>query len=154
MGDIADLISYGGYGPVDGEFDDEYYAPRCQYCRRTVFWEMTPNGMRPFTTLGRPHQCAAYRQHLRAQLKAAEKEAWGQYFSKSKKARNKEFAFMTKEQQLEVEVASLRNELASRDLMIASLKAEAEAATDAKNVMKKLLDRVIERTGVQLELPF
>lgn len=61
---------------------------------------------------------------------------------------------MTKEQQLEVEVSSLRAELASRDLMIASLKAEAEAATDAKNVMKKLLDRVIERTGVQLELPF
>ncbi len=61
---------------------------------------------------------------------------------------------MTKEQQLEVEVSSLRAELASRDLMIACLKAEAAAATDAKSVMKKLLDRVIERTGVQLELPF
>jgi hypothetical protein len=59
----------------------------------------------------------------------------------------------TREMILEAEVSTLRNELKSRDLLIAAQKAEVEAANDAKYHMKKLLDRVLERTGIQLELP-
>ncbi len=59
----------------------------------------------------------------------------------------------TREMILEVEVSTLRSELKSRDLIIAAQKAEIKAAHDAENQMKKLLDRVLERTGIQLELP-